>query len=242
MTADLLTRHAERALGGAPSAIVRPDLPPRFASGLLAGAPAEDLTRAMENAAETVEDVAGSPEGFAGNDAIEPRKPESATSPHAADPGAGRATVGPAREEIPYRRPPGEGVRAPTPARHTPGALEPSPGRTSRWEARTPPDSATASGPARDHLTGSDASPAETEPGRAERLGAFDDPGRSPALPLSRLPHGGSGEPDIHVSIGRVEVRLHEAAAAPVKAQRRPRPAPALSLEDYLRRRSERPT
>jgi hypothetical protein len=40
--------------------------------------------------------------------------------------------------------------------------------------------------------------------------------------------------PSVQVNIGRVEVR---ATFAPPSAVRRPRPAPALSLDDYLKQR-----
>ena len=43
MTAGFLTRLAERALGGGQQAMVRPDLPPAYAPGLLAQAPAPEF-------------------------------------------------------------------------------------------------------------------------------------------------------------------------------------------------------
>lgn len=62
--------------------------------------------------------------------------------------------------------------------------------------------------------------------------------GAGPVPQAARLPRPGPREPDVHISIGRIEVRLQEAAAAPASAPHKPRVNPALPLEEYLRRRS----
>lgn len=84
------------------------------------------------------------------------------------------------------------------------------------------------------------ASPQETLAGpRLAPAGATADRGPSPreapANPARRESASPSAPPIIHVTIGRVEVRAH-GGGTPPPPQRRD---PALSLDDYLRRRTE---
>jgi hypothetical protein len=61
------------------------------------------------------------------------------------------------------------------------------------------------------------------------------EPGDPRSSPLSTAP----GEPEVRITIGRVEVRPH-APAAPAPAPEPPWTPPRLSLDDYLAR-SARP-
>jgi len=65
------------------------------------------------------------------------------------------------------------------------------------------------------------------------QVSSHREPASSPVTSLGVQP-----EPTIHVTIGRVEVRAVMPPAAPV-AQPSPPPGPKLTLEEYLKRRSE---
>ena len=71
---------------------------------------------------------------------------------------------------------------------------------------------------------------------------AADAPGRSihaaamHTLATPARPGSSSGEPVVHVSIGRLEVRAAPVAATPTRRRDGPQPS---SLDDYLRQRGK---
>jgi len=282
MTAGFLTRLAERARGGGSPALVRPDLPPAYAPGLLAQARPADFEGTGLGETWPGADPAGpdAPEGGArpagpGWDLGPPRDaeefPPPATAgpgrvPDRAEPAGARGTGSPEPEAWP--RPAARAGRGPggTPADAAPARYpQPSESFDAAGAAPGHPDDPAASRAGPDELAAvspsqrflarirrddpvtawsrtdqPDAAPARAEPRGSRRSTVVPATGTAgPTWQAARPAQPGPREPDVHISIGRIEVRLQEAAApAPSKTQRRPPADPAVPLEEYLRRRS----
>jgi hypothetical protein len=252
MTAGFLTRLAERALHGVQPPMVRPDLPPAFTPGL--------LTRASEPDLEETGIAGTSP---AEADPIWPNGPESGgwSASIGSDldlpPSRDVAKVPPSGPVIPGRSAEPEAHEPEPEVWHPPAQHEPShqptavaperyrqrprpaadASRTATGENRVAPDDAAAA-PGRPDIPA--VARAAPEPEDIWRQAPMLSTGAvGPASQAPRLPPPASREPDVRISIGRIEVRLEEAPVAPPRVQRPPRAEPALSLEEYLRRRSE---
>jgi hypothetical protein len=263
MTGGFLTRLAERGRGERPATVL-PDLPPAYASGLLARAPADfdeigvaSTRREADPADPDEQGNGGRPAGQGQERGLPPDAawiaPPAATGSgrtagddeHARS-GGGRATA----QDTQEARPAPGGLAAGRPAADA--ALA---GR--QQEQREPSRAFAAVGADWGGRLGRPA-PVPAVPGdlAAARPGGLAGastgprPGDSPSQPpvpwidAGEAPvtggpqRRGPREPDVHISIGRIEVRLQEAAAAPISAPRRPRADPAVPLEEYLRRRS----
>jgi hypothetical protein len=262
MTAGFLTRLAERARGGGQSAAVRPDLPSAYVPGLLARAPAADfegigITELWPGADPAARDgpETGARSADPGRDPQLFRDAAEIPPPPAAGPGrvAEPAGSGGARRPEPEAWPPpaaraGRGPSRPwadgPPARHQQRRQQPSgaahavsvgPANPDDLApARSGPDSFGAVRPDQPVAPVTDPEPTESRPQAVLRGTGTTGPVPHAAGP----PRPGAREPDVHISIGRIEVRLEEATPAPGRAQRRPRPETAIPLEQYLRHRS----
>ena len=265
-----LARLAERARNGERPAVVRPDLPPAYAPGLLARAPEADfegigIAETPPGADPARQDAPGGgarptgpgrDPGFPRDAAEIPPPPPAAgpgRSPDRAEPAGSHGTGAPEPEAWPPSaaragRGPGRPGAAAAPARHLQRPQRPPepsdaadavPGRPhDPAAARANPEDFAAVRP--DQLAVARISP---EPGASRRPTAMPGTGTGgPAPHAAGPPRPGPREPDVHISIGRIEVRLQEAAPAPGgtpgRAQRGPRADPAMPLEEYLRRRS----
>ena len=177
-----------------------------------------------------------------------PEEPASPTAAYPAPEPAGPPPVGPIRVERHTEIRTGPPVPAPP--------LEP-PAPNPRWITRPAPDSASVSTPA------SGERPTSSGPVPAHRPAAVRPapvrPTAEPAAPARPTPAGPAvprstpspaarratapppaprrrtrpAEPAVHIRIGRLEVRAG-GAPAPVTTPRAARPAPAVSLSDYL--------
>ncbi|MFI0408202.1 hypothetical protein [Actinomadura sp. 3N508] len=233
--ADVFTRLARRAIGDEPG--FRPKLPARFEpTASFAGFATHDT---------------GHPDAdFAGS-----RRPEDSA-------GAGPQTAaGPPGQAPPLPR--AERAATPPPADAAPRVSTPSPAQARPPDTRAvppPPEKLAEPSRAADEPVRPPAAPdgvrprAQGEPRRG-RSGAGDPhrvrpvpPEPDIALPPRRPPAApaGSAEPDVHISIGRVEVRTvpvppERPAPAPAAPPPAAPPAPGLSLADYLRGDDGRP-
>jgi len=199
---------------------------------------------------------AGPPSHDAGEDprprSVRPADSGDSGQGHTAPPEAGHPAAGPASRAPDYlpavtasegRHPPSTPAAAGPPgtaARPGRGA----PGRLGGARVRPHEPAVARAGPGELAVVQGTGDPAEPrvrpEPGGTRNGLAVPGSGAAgPESQVPRFPLRASREPDVRISIGRIEVRLQEASAAPARAPRPPRPEPVLPLEEYLQRRTE---
>jgi hypothetical protein len=243
---DFLDRLAARAIGS--DATLAPRLPSLFEP--LPRAPL--MTMADEGEASArVRDAGPMPPAAAAavppprpplpaHGSIEPRTARTTPAeqvplrlPERAPTMAPPVPVPPSRAATPARAMIAEPSRAtsvPEHAQATPPPVAPRASRPSRHEAAHPPTAVGALLPAPAPVFATTSGPAA--PAQHGRAAALRHPRDMQAGRESRT----SGEPVVHVSIGRLEVRAAPAAAAPPRRRDGPQPS---SLDDYLRQRGK---
>jgi len=244
---DFLDRLALKAIGG--DGLLAPRLPSLFepaAAAPVIAPMASAVETTAGNHAPVRDDIPPSPTAsrpeLRSLDGTPPKTPPVAAIP---PPAADRppSVTAPVAELVPPApRPPHRDDDRPieSPVRHTDHSLAPQP--APRRQVQAGPRHPTIpwpSRPPRGALLAS-ASPVFAAPRSFTSAGAPDTRAgnaRSRAA-LASGPTQGAGEPVVHVSIGRLEVRAAPAAASPSRHRDQPRPT---SLDDYLRQRGKTP-